>query len=275
MKKIILLICLVIKSIYGSAQQSAESMSEIYINKNITTHIIAGDPIKYVDISTNKIVGNQPNDNFVRLKPVEEFEDQELAGVITVVSERFIAQYKLIYVDDMEKAITEYRIPLHEQVSYINPDVSMPRQEMFQYAWNIFKSGKNFYDVSTSKHRLTLRLNNIYTVNDFIFLDVSLENRSRIKFDFDQIRIKIEDKKQTKATNSQSIELKPVMQVNHSKSFLRAYRNVFVLDKVTFPDEKVLILECAEKQVSGRVLTLKIDYADVLAADNFNQSIIH
>jgi hypothetical protein len=41
----------------------------VYVNDQVTTHIIMPENIKMVDISTDKLVGNQCADNIVRLKP--------------------------------------------------------------------------------------------------------------------------------------------------------------------------------------------------------------
>ena len=41
----------------------------ILVNEEVTTHVIMPENIKLVDISTNKIVGNQCADNIVRIKP--------------------------------------------------------------------------------------------------------------------------------------------------------------------------------------------------------------
>ena len=53
------------------------------------------------------------------------------------------------------------------------------------------------------------------------------------------------------------IELTPVYSLNRAKSFLKGYRNVIV--KLTFPDEKILRLEIAEDQISGRVIYIPIE----------------
>ena len=97
-------------------------------------------------------------------------------------------------------------------------------------------------------------MNNIYTVNDYFFIDFSLYNNSKIKYDIAELRIKLTDKKETKATNSQTIELTPVYSLNCAKSFKKAYRNVIVVNKLTFPNEKILRLEISENQISGRVV---------------------
>ena len=121
---------------------------------------------------------------------------------------------------------------------------------------------------------MTMRLNNIYAVGDYFFIDFSIENRTNIRFDIDEIRVKLADKKVSKATNSQVIELLPEMELEQKNSFLHGYRNVLVIKKMTFPNDKVLTIEVSEKQISGRTIALNIDYEDVLCADSFNDALL-
>jgi conjugative transposon TraN protein len=121
---------------------------------------------------------------------------------------------------------------------------------------------------------MKMRLNNIYSVGDYFFLDFSVENSTNIRFDIDEIRIKLSDKKLTKATNAQTIELTPELVLEGSKSFLHGYRNVVVIKKLTFPNDKVLSLEMSEKQISGRTISINIDYEDVLSADGFSHLLL-
>lgn len=119
-----------------------------------------------------------------------------------------------------------------------------------------------------------MRLNNIYSVGDYLFIDFSIDNKTNIRFDIDEIRVKLADKKVSKATNAQIVELTPSLVLEQSKSFRHGYRNVIVLKKLTFPNGKVLSIEMTEKQISGRNITLNIDYEDVLAADSFNAALL-
>ena len=57
------------------------------------------------------------------------------------------------------------------------------------------------------------------------------------------------------------------------KNFKKSFRNVIVLPKMTFPDEKVLTITINEEQISGRGLTLHIDYQDVLNADGYHHTL--
>jgi len=63
--------------------------------------------------------------------------------------------------------------------------------------------------------------------------------------------------------------------LEQGKSFLHGYRNIVVIRKMTFPNDKVLTIELSEKQISGRNISLNIDYEDVLNADNFNEVLLN
>lgn len=277
MNKILLLIavmcCFVSQSFAQSlpvdnqilAGENHENLKVIYINKEVSTHFVMMEDIEYVDISVPNIVGNQPNNNTLRVKPIEEGAN----GVITIVTERYMVQYYLVYSSDMEKVFTRINVPYSDLRSYMNPETNLTKSEMYDYAYRMFVSDNKYYDVSTKANGLKVRLNNIYTMDKYFFIDVSVFNKSNIRYDIDQIRFKIEDKKQTKATNVQEIEIYPLLQVEKDKVFKKKYRNIFVFEKFTFPDEKVLTVEFAEEQISGRNIKLMIDYQDVLNADAF------
>ena len=101
-----------------------------------------------------------------------------------------------------------------------------------------------------------------------------MDNRTNIRFDIDQLRVKLNDKKTSKATTVQTIELTPALILDPTQSFRYGYRNVIVLKKMTFPNDKVLTIELSEKQISGRTIYLSVDYEDVLSADSFNKAVL-
>lgn len=82
---------------------------------------------------------------------------------------------------------------------------------MTRFARRIWNSPARIRNVATKAHRMVMRLNNIYSVGDYFFIDFSIENKTNIRFDIDEIRVKLVDKKLAKATNAQTIELTPAM----------------------------------------------------------------
>ena len=84
----------IILSVFGFALH-ASANEKIYVNREVTTHIVMPENIKLVDISTTKIIGNQCADNIVRIKPFIEsdsigtsgYQDDELLGTVTLIGE--------------------------------------------------------------------------------------------------------------------------------------------------------------------------------------------
>ena len=257
------------------AQQTYEELEQLTVNEQVTTVITASEPIRFVDISTDKVAGDQPINNTIRLKPKEGvYADGEVLAIVTIVTERYRTQYALLYTTRMTEAVTDKEIQWLERNAYNNPAVTMSTADMTQFARKIWNSPARYRNVATKAHRMVMRLNNIYAVGDYFFIDFSIENRTNIRFDIDEIRVKLADKKLSKATNAQIVELTPAMILEQNKSFKHGYRNVIVLKKMTFPNDKVLSIEMTEDQISGRNISLNIYYEDVLSADSFNAALL-
>lgn len=259
------------------AQKTMDDMQYLTINENVTTVITASEPVRFVDISTDKVAGDQPISNLVRLKPKEGMEihhDGDVLAVVTIVTERNRSQYALIYTSRMDEAVTEKTITLDECEPYNNPAVSMSTEDMTRYARQIWASPARVRNVSTKRNRMVMRLNNIYSVGEYFFIDFSVDNRTNIRFDIDQLRVKLNDKKTARSTTVQTIELIPELVLDPTRSFRYGYRNVIVLKKMTFPNDKMLTIELSEQQISGRTISLSIEYEDVLNADSFNNVLL-
>ena len=259
----------------------ATAKEKILVNSEVTTHIVMPENIKMVDLSTTKIIGNQCADNIVRIKPFIEadsvpthYREGELMGTLTLIGERHLAQYDVVYTSAPSRAASIHHVPYAGLDSYINPEVSMPQSEMARYAWAVYGSGRKYNQVVSKANGMKAIVNNIYSIGDYFFIDYSLQNSTKIAYDIAEVRVKLTDKKEVKATNSQTEELSPVYSLNLAKKFKKNYRNVLVLDKLTFPDEKVLRIEISENQISGRVITLTVEYDDLLNADGFDSDIL-
>ena len=122
------------------AQDTTVFLKTIYVNKDVTTHLIMPETIKLVDISTDYVVGNQVNDNIVRIKPDTILADGETVAIATVIGERHIAQYKLVYKSQCGFVHTRFEIPYSDTQEYTNPDVQMSVGEMSRYAIRMFNA---------------------------------------------------------------------------------------------------------------------------------------
>lgn len=277
MKKSIVFLMAIFLMAQGLYAQQAvmcrKDLPEITIGPNISLHFISPEPIQYVDISTNAIAGDLPLKNVLRLKIVPDSAKHfkvpgNLAGIVTIVGESFIAQYNLRYIDSPAPTVPAQVNILPEHTRPLEvPGITLTSKEIQDFALKILTEPTGGSLSKSNAYRLQSRLNHIYTAGDYIFLDITYFNRSNLSYQIDEQRFKIEDRKITKATNVQSVEISPVWQLYPNTSFKKRYRNVYVLKKATFPGNKVLNIELTEKQISGRVLTLQIKYGDILQAD--------
>lgn len=252
------------------AQTYRKDLPDIAISRDISLHFISPEPIQYVDISTHAIAGDLPLKNVLRLKIIPDSAAQfEGAGILTIVGESFIAQYNLRYTEGQSFAIPSKVNILPEHTRPLDvPGISLTSKEMQDFAMRILQDPGGSTLRKAKAFGLQAKLNHVYTAGDHIFLDITYYNQTNLPYPIDEQRFKIEDKKITKATNVQSVEIKPVWQLYPNSTFKKQYRNVYVLQKATFPGNKVLNIELTEKQISGRVLTLQMKYKDILNADN-------
>ena len=66
-KKFCALVVCALASLPSLAQQTYQEMEQLTINENVTTVITASEPVRFVDISTDAVVGDQPINNTIRL----------------------------------------------------------------------------------------------------------------------------------------------------------------------------------------------------------------
>ena len=275
MKNIVIVAAAMLLVSSAKAQQTYQELEQITVNEQVTTLVTASEPILFVDVSTDKVAGDKPIENTVRFKPKDaEHTDGEVLAIATIVTERYRTQYALVYTTKMTEAVTDKEIAPYERTAYRNPAVSLSTEDMTKFARRVWNSPAKIHNVKAKSNRMLMRLNNIYAVGEYVFLDFSVDNRTNIRFDIDELRVKLVDKKVQKATNNQTIELPLALVLDHSRSFLHGYRNVIVFKKMTFPNDKVVTIELSEKQISGRAISISVDYEDVLSADAFDRVLL-
>jgi conjugative transposon TraN protein len=251
------------------------NLPEILIAGDLTLHFVSPEPIRYVDISSRAIAGDLPVSNVLRVKVIPDslklLSALNKGTIVTIVGESFIAQYqlRLASAQSAPDICTQVNISQQHMQPIDVSGVSMTTPELKTTALAMLAERPARDIRKVQDYGIQMKLNHLYTAGDLIFLDLSCVNRTKLPFDTDQLRFKIEDNRITKATNVQSVELQPMWQLYPEAGFKICRRNIYVLKKVTFPENKVLNIALTEKQISGRSLTLKIPYRDILNADTF------
>lgn len=263
MKKIILLL-LIMNSIENFLIAQNNHIRTVLVNEHISTHFICSEPVQYVDISTDKVMGDMPLSNIVRIKP--NGSSDVGPGIVTIVAQKFMVQFRLVYTET-SRAETRVLVQQEDGIGLMLPEVTLTYDEMRAFGVRILQQKEGKPISKNESHGIETRLNNIYTVGDYFLVDLTILNHTNIPYDIEQTRFKIADKKITRATNLQEVEIRPEYQFYHTNNFQKKYRNVYVFRKFTYPNKKVFSIELSEKQISGRNIHLKVDYKDVLNAD--------
>ncbi|RYE28527.1 MAG: DUF4138 domain-containing protein, partial [Sphingobacteriales bacterium] len=255
MKKLLSYLFLFVAA-YANAQ---EKLPVVYLPENLTIHFISPEPVQYVDISDKNLVGDLPLKNVLRIKLKDSLKTFQ-GSVITIAGETFIAQYQLL--TGYPGVPTEINIlPPHTKPLDIS-GIGLSQNQLKLLCLKLYTSGAEKKLDKAKAFGLKGRVNHIATLGDYIFLDIEFRNKTNLKYDIEDFRFKIDDKKVTKATNVQSVEISPLFALTRMSSFSKYYRNVFVFKKMSLPGNKVLHAELSEKQLSGRVITLTIQYKD-------------
>jgi conjugative transposon TraN protein len=240
---------------------------KIFIKRSLTLHFLAPEKITYVDIPKG-LVGDLPDKNLLRVKIPDSAKIKDaFIGVLTILGEKRIKQYALIYDDRPETAFN----PLIDigigGIRVIEPKAStVSSSELDSISRAMLEHIPIKREVRKKKNGMRAVLNGIGTLGDYILLDIGFENTTDIPYEIDGLRFRIEDEKQHKATTVQSLEIVPVSSQVNIQAFEKRYRNIFVLRRMTFPDHKRLKIELSEKQISGRSITFDIRYSDILKA---------
>lgn len=250
-----------------AAGKKKSELPVIYLPRDVSIQFLSPEPIQYVDISTKAISGDLALKNVLRIRLKDSLRLAE--GIVTIAGEKFIAQYQVLPADSitMRDVRTEIPVDLADMHPLDISGIGFSQNQLRQIALNLFCKRPGRAKATEKAFGLKASLNHIYTAGDYIFIDIGYRNKNNLAYDIADLRFHIDDKKITKATNIQSVELKPEFFLFNNPLFQKTYRNIIVLKKLSFPGNKVLHIELSEKQISGRVITLSISYQDLLDAD--------
>lgn len=242
----------------------AQNLPAVFLPDYHTLHFISPEPIQYVDISSKSLEGDLPLKNVCRIKlrdTAKDFHD----AIITIAGEKYIAQYHLFRGNNLSPS--EINIVPAETRPLDISGIGFSQNQLRKLSLDLFAQKPDKSLEKMKSFGIYARLNHIYSVGDDLFLDISYRNKTNLNYAIEDFTFTVDDKKVTKASNVQSVQIKPEFILFPVPSFSRSYRNIFVIKKLTFPGNKVLRIELREKQLSGRMITLEISYKDVLSAD--------
>jgi conjugative transposon TraN protein len=242
----------------------AQQIREIRLARNQTIHFISPELIQYADISAKELAGDLALKNVLRIR-LKDSSAAFTGALITIAGEKFIAQYRVTAGED--GGVTRVDIGPEDMRPLDISGIGFSQNQLRSMALRLFSGRPGKKVEKAEAFGLTGKLNHVYTAGDYLFLDIGYQNATNLRYGIEDLRFRIDDRKAGKASNVQSYELKPEFILFNLSAFDKTYRNIFVFRKISFPGNKMLLAELSEKQPSGRVLTLKMSYQDILDAD--------
>ena len=94
-------------------EQTVRDLPELNMTEGVNIHFISPEPIQFVDLSTDELIGDLPSENIARIKITNKQEQDsvkvikqkrnsfysgEQIGIITIVGQSFMTQYKAVFV---------------------------------------------------------------------------------------------------------------------------------------------------------------------------------
>ncbi len=264
----VIFICALIQ-ISVSAQTIQNIQNVLKISDTKTSHLVCPDKVKYVQAGDYSLVQTEvvPElSNLIRIKATQPFEKPTS---LTVVCADRIYSFELQYGND---APITYPIEIFDsQKAMTFSGNLMPDYVLKDLCDQVLDKHKHqFHKRKTEKDRIKIRLNSIFLKNDALFFELQITNKTNMAYDVESFNFWITDKKKAKATNVQEYQVFPEYQRNKVQRIPGdvTVREVFVIEKMTIPDERILKIELGEKALgnTGRKLSFNLKNKDILKA---------
>lgn len=246
MKQIVCLICAV------GMFFSAFAQSPLCIATDKTSSLIFPFPIKHVDRGIKDVLVQMVKeaDNILLVKAATN--GFPVTNLTVVTGDGSVYSFAVSY-GNPETWI--YHLPVQSRAS------------ISTYANSILDNPKTISGIKDKSWGMVARVAGIYIKGNEIYYQFRLDNQSPIAFDIDLMKLYIRDKKRSKRTATQEIELKPLYVAGNIASVEGNSTNTIVvaLKKFTIPDAKYLAIQVMEKN-GGRHLYLRVNNNKIIKA---------
>ena len=131
------------------------------------------------------------------------------------------------------------------------------------------KQRRRIKHLGITEHDIKLTCQGIYSHDKVMLLHFKAKNRSRVPYDVDFIKLRVVDKSVVRRTISQRQEIHPIEDDPWTHPVIIPAKGstdlVYAIERLTIPDEKLLIVELYEKK-GGRNMSFRITNQDLLNA---------
>lgn len=268
----------------GATSRQGLTPRTIEVGFTKTVHILFPAPVTYIDIGSMAIIAGKADgaENVVRVKAaVRDFAEETNLTVITENGGFYTFDAR--YAENPATSTIEISVvesPAAQPASAAEParadegrvllrEVGRERPATVKRVLSdIYRQNRaDVKGIHTRKYGVELEVRGIYVHNDVIYLHVQIANNTNISFEVDYRRFVVADRKAARRTAQQQRIIEP-LRVCNDPSIVRGHqrqRIVFALPKLTLEEDKILLLEIAEKD-GARHQCLEISSKELLGA---------
>lgn len=268
----------------GTTSRQELTPRTIEVGFTKTVHILFPAPVTYIDIGSMAIIAGKADgaENVVRVKAaVRDFAEETNLTVIT--EDGGFYTFDARYAENPSTSTIEIAAaesPAAQPASASEParadeervllrEVGRERPATVKRVLSdIYRQNRaDVKGIHTRKYGVEVEVRGIYVHNDVIYLHVQIANNTNISFEVDYRRFVVADRKAAKRTAQQQRIIEP-LRVCNDPSIVRGHqrqRIVFALPKLTLEEDKILLLEIAEKD-GARHQCLEISSKELLGA---------
>ena len=268
----------------GTTSRQELTPRTIEVGFTKTVHILFPAPVTYIDIGSMAIIAGKADgaENVVRVKAaVRDFAEETNLTVIT--EDGGFYTFDARYAENPATSTIEIAAaesPATQSASASEParadegrvllrEVGRERPATVKRVLSdIYRQNRaDVKGIHTRKYGVEVEVRGIYVHNDVIYLHVQIANNTNISFEVDYRRFVVADRKAAKRTAQQQRIIEP-LRVCNDPSIVRGHqrqRIVFALPKLTLEEDKILLLEIAEKD-GARHQCLEISSKELLGA---------
>ena len=268
----------------GTSAKQGPTPRTIEVGFTKTVHILFPASVTYIDIGSMAIIAGKADgaENVVRVKAaVRDFAEETNLTVIT--EDGGFYTFDARYAENPATSTIEIAAaesPAPQPASASEParadegrvllrEVGRERPATVKRMLSdIYRQNRaDVKGIHTRKYGVEVEVRGIYVHNDVIYLHVQIANNTNISFEVDYRRFVVADRKAAKRTAQQQRIIEP-LRVCNDPSIVRGHqrqRFVFALPKLTLEEDKILLLEIAEKD-GARHQYLEISSKELLGA---------
>ena len=253
-------------------EEGVVKFKEVEVSTSKTTHFISNEDIVDIIVGNDSIIADSALGikNIVKIKSLSKNIDAASFTIITKSGQIYPFNLKYnetpsslsIYIGDSKEMAIFSETPLDKN----------KLEKISKYVEELAPSYNYLGDLD---HKMIFSLDGIYSVDDWLFFRLHLENLNNIDYGIDFIKTYIRDKKVDKYVALQEQEIYPFyiyFSNDKYKDMLPAGENVEIIlffSRFTIPKSRIMCFELFEEN-GGRHLDFSISNREILKAKRVN-----